>query len=117
MTQMIMESMEPAGEASPMGYSVFGNIFDVSHERGILAKKIDRKLWLKEIMERPQAVKKPLKQKCTPASMQSHTYPRRYSLPCMMTSVSSVKNLTAISGTNWRMIAHIEPNPTEMAIA
>ena len=56
MTQMIMESMEPAGEASPMGYSVFGNIFDVSHERGILAKKIDRKLWLKEIMERPQAV-------------------------------------------------------------
>lgn len=67
------ERSEPAGEAKPIGNRVSGNLTEARQDSGMRAQTIDRKLWQNEMIEYPQAVKKPLKQKWMPANMQSQT--------------------------------------------
>lgn len=69
---------EPTVVASPIGNRVSVKYFDARYESGILAIKIAIQLCAKEIPDFFKAQKYPLKQKCVPARMQSHTYPCIY---------------------------------------
>lgn len=70
---IITDNNEPAGAAIPIGKSEAVKYFDAIYERGIRAQIIDNELCIKDIIDNPYAQKYPLKQKWTPANMQSHT--------------------------------------------
>ena len=68
---MNTDRSEPAGAAIPIGNKVCGNIFDARYEPGTRTNVMAMMLWMNPIYERPQAAKKPEKQKCTPAKIAS----------------------------------------------
>lgn len=69
--QMRMDTNEPVAVAKPMGNKVRGYQREARYTRGIRAVTMETTLCRNEISERPQAQKYPLKQKWTPAKMQS----------------------------------------------
>ena len=78
---------------------------------------MDKALCKNEIPEKPYAQKYPLKQKCTPAIMQSQIYARRYCVPSKITSASLVKIPTTELPQNWTISETTSPNPTAILTA
>ncbi len=67
------EITEPEAVARPMGSRVSGNSLDVMYTPGTRISPMAMMLCMKDRPDLPMAQKYPLKQKCTPANMQSHT--------------------------------------------
>lgn len=62
-TQIIAESNEPKGGAKPICTSDAGHNFEAKYAPGILTKITEIILWIKEIIDFPNAQKYPEKQK------------------------------------------------------